>query len=97
MMVVTGVLARIMYNSGISFTVDPNRCIIEERVDGEFKLSYEAHNCARQYAEILEHIPYTAFGLNWDIQMPKKKTEQLVKKTDFCAIRNGQTLWNRQL
>ena len=78
-LLVTNLFARIVYSNGISFTVDPNRCAIDEKVDGEFKSSYEAHGCARRYAEVLEHIPYTAFGLNWDLQMPNEEPSNWLK------------------
>lgn len=72
-------LSRIEYSNGVFFTVDQNRCVIEQRVNGEFKSSYEAHNCAKKYAEVLEHTPYTAFGLNWDLLMPNERPGDWLK------------------
>ena len=59
--------------------VDPNHCAIEERVNGEFKSSYTVHNCAKKYAEVLEHTPYTAFGLNWNVLIPEEHPSRWLK------------------
>ena len=75
----SSVFTRIGYSNGVFFTVDQNRCIIEQRVDGEFKSSYEAHNCAKKYAEVLEHTPYTAFGLNSNLLMPNEQPSDWLK------------------
>ena len=77
--IVTALFSRIEYNNGVFFTVDQNRCIIEQRVDGEFKSSYETPNCAKKYAEVLEHTPYTAFGLNWNLLMPNERPGDWLK------------------
>ena len=67
--IITPVAAQIQYDD-IAWTVTPERCDIHERVGAKFQKSYRVHQCAQKYIEVLQHIPYTALGLNWLIHIP---------------------------
>ena len=63
-LLITPVVAQIQYGD-IAWAITPERCDIQERVNAKFQKSYRVHQCAQKYIEVLQHIPYTALGLNW--------------------------------
>ena len=60
------------FANGITFTVDNERFNITQKIDGDYPKSLPIYNMATGYIKILEHVKYTAMGLNWDIVVPMK-------------------------
>ena len=71
--------AQVVYRNGVTIRVDPNRCEIQQEVRGKFQPSYHVHECARKYAEVLEHIPYKAVGMNWLLQAAEQNPGDWLK------------------
>jgi len=70
-------LALISFKNGVQWQVDPSNLTIREGVWGDFKESYFIYKSAEKYVKVLEHVPYTALGLNWHFDIRLKEEELL--------------------
>ncbi len=67
--VITPVIAQINYKQNISWVVTSDQCIITEQASEQSPSPSNLYESAQRYTEVLEHIPYTAIGLNWHISI----------------------------
>lgn len=77
---VTPAFSRIVFENGISWTVDPDRCTIQEDINDSLREEYRIHQSAIKYAETLPHLPYLAMGLNWKLWWPVNEPDQWLKQ-----------------
>ncbi len=76
------------FKNGISVTVDNERMNITQIIQGEYQEDSPIYDIASEYIKILEHVKYTAMGLNWDILIPVKDSsswmiEHFLKKASI--------------
>ncbi|QMU55836.1 MAG: hypothetical protein GKS04_01350 [Candidatus Mycalebacterium zealandia] len=71
----TPVNSIVSFKNGVQWDVNPERCTIKERVEGDFKDSYLIQNCTKKFVEVLLHVPYHAIGINWHIFFEFKNQE----------------------
>lgn len=85
-------LASISFKNGVQWQVTPDNCTVREKVEDNFKESYLAHECAKKYIGVLEHIPYTAIGQNWHLSVkPAERDMQTWLKTHFLKPGDWQS------
>lgn len=69
-------LALVSFKNGVQWQIDPNNLTILEGIrDGFFKETYSAYDCAKEYVHVLKHIPYKAFGMNWQLISEEKDSD----------------------
>lgn len=76
------------FKNDISMTVDNERLNITQIIKGDYQEVSPIYDMASNYTKILEHVKYTAMGLNWDILVPTKDSsswmiEHFLKKTSI--------------
>ncbi|MEA2084118.1 MAG: hypothetical protein U9O82_07760 [Thermodesulfobacteriota bacterium] len=63
------------FRNGIALTVDNERFNITQKINAGYPESSPIYDIAIDYIKILEHVKYTAMGLNWDIVVPMKSPD----------------------
>jgi hypothetical protein len=58
------------FSNGIVLTVDNERLTITQKINDKYPESSTIYDIASDYIKILEHVKYTAMGLNWNIVVP---------------------------
>jgi len=76
------------FKNGISMTVDNERMNITQKINDNYHEISPIYDIASEYIKILEHVKYTALGLNWDILVPIKTPDSwlvghFLKKTSI--------------
>jgi len=87
-------LALISFKNGVQWQVDPNNLTIQEGVGGDFKESYLIYKSAERYVKVLEHVPYTALGLNWHFDI-RLKEEDLLNWMRNRFLKEGE--WRNEI
>lgn len=77
---VTPAFSRVIFDNGISWAVDPDRCTIQEEINDSLRDKYHIHQPASKYIETLPHLPYRAIGLNWKLWRPVAQPDQWLKQ-----------------
>ena len=67
--VTTELAARTEYDNHISISVDGNRCVFLEQVEGPFRHAYQVHDVAKRYADATRLVQYDAIGVNWTLDV----------------------------
>ncbi|MDE2786358.1 MAG: hypothetical protein OXL37_06805 [Chloroflexota bacterium] len=67
--VTTELAARTEYANDISISVDGNRCVFWEQIEGPFQPAYEVHDVAKRYADATRLVQYDAIGVNWSLDV----------------------------
>ena len=67
--VTTELAARTEYDNRISISVDGNRCVFLEQVEGPFRHAYQVHDVAKRYADATRLVQYDAIGVNWTLDV----------------------------
>jgi len=60
------------FKNGVSMVVDNERLNISQKIHGNYLEDSPIYDIISKYIKILEHVRYTAMGLNWDILVPVK-------------------------
>ena len=86
--ITTTPFAQTRFTNGITLTVDNERFNITQMINGDYPESSPIYDMATDYIKILEHVKYTAMGLNWDIVVPMKSPdswmiEHFIKKASI--------------
>lgn len=68
--ITTAPFSQLRFQNGISITVDNERLNISETIKGDYPEHSKIYEIAKNYIKLLEHVKYTAVGLNWDILVP---------------------------
>lgn len=76
-------MSLVYFRNGVHWQVLPDRCVIRETLEKEFRLSYLVQECAKKYVDALRHIPYTALGINWELSLEMEKEDRGWFKTRF--------------
>ena len=66
-----GLVAVNEYQNGISIRAEGNRCVFQQRTDGDFPDTYEVHDLAARYADAMRLAPYQAVGINWQVTVER--------------------------
>ena len=69
--IATPVVAQVMFKSGVTIAVDPERLSVTEKCESSFAERYKLHKVVSKLVGALPHVPYQALGLNARISMPE--------------------------
>jgi len=75
----TPAFSRVMYDNGLTITVDPNRLNIVDASRNPSVLDSPAIKVAEKYAEELPHIRYSAIGFNFRVFYEAENPDEIIK------------------
>ena len=62
--ITTPAFSQVVYDSGFLWTVDPNRCLVQQDMKDQPNEQYNLHDMIAKYIDTLPHVSYQAIGLN---------------------------------
>ena len=62
--ITTPAFSQVVYDNGFLWSVDPNRCLVQQDMKRQPNEQYYLHDIIAKYVDTLPHVRYQAIGLN---------------------------------
>ena len=62
--ITTPAFSQVVYDNGLIWIVDPNRCLVQQDMKGQPNEQYHLHDMVANYIDTLPHVRYQAIGMN---------------------------------
>ena len=66
--------SQIEFQNRVSIRIEAQRCIFQQNLSSELLSAYKIHALAQRYLKVMSLVPYTAIGINWQLEIEAENT-----------------------